>query len=85
MAEIHGEFSDSIIRLNDGLKEVKTVWKDQTALTYDQINENMERFTIRVWECYTNSLNGYEAVKRHYNESEMDDKLNQLNAKISSV
>ena len=85
MAEIHGEFSDCIIRLDDGLKEVRTVWKDQTALTYDHINENMERFTIKVWECYSNSLSGYEAVKKHYDESDIDDKLNQLNAKISAV
>ena len=85
MAEIHGEFSDSVIRLNDSLSEVRTVWNDKTAQTYDLINENMERFAIRIWECYTNSLDGYETVKRYYNEAEVDDKLNQMSSKISAV
>lgn len=81
----YGNFTETISRLNGDLNDVRTVWMDQTALTYDHLNENMERFAIQIWNYYNNSLAGYNAVKANYNESEFDDTINQLNSKIASV
>jgi hypothetical protein len=81
----YGDFTGTINRLNSDLGDVRTVWFDQTALTYDHVNENMEDFAIQIWMYYNNSLAGYNAVKANYNESEFDDTINQLNAKIASV
>lgn len=83
--EQYGEFSESINRLESNLSEVRCVWADQTAQTYDHINENMEAFTMQIWAYYCNSVSGYEAVKANYNEAEFDDELNQLNSRIYSV
>lgn len=83
--EQYGDFTDTLIRLKSSLIEVRTVWSDQTALTYDHINENMEHFAMQIWNYYNNSLAGYNAVKANYNESEFDETLNQLNSKIASV
>lgn len=83
--EQYGDFSDTLIRLKSSLIEVRTVWSDQTALTYDHFNENMEHFAMQIWNYYNNSLAGYNAVKSNYNESEFDETLNQLNSKIASV
>ena len=81
----YGDFTETINRLNSDLGDVRTIWFDQTALTYDHVNENMEHFAIQIWMYYNNSLAGYNAVKANYNESEFDDTINQLNAKIASV
>lgn len=81
----YGDFTETINRLNSDLRDVRTVWFDQTALTYDHVNENMEHFVIQIWTYYNNSFAGYNAVKANYNESEFDDTINQLNAKIASV
>ena len=85
MAEIYGDFTDSVIRLNDGLREVRTVWNDKTARTYDTINENMEHFAKQVWENYSYARQGYESAKMSYNESEIDEQLSLISSKISSV
>lgn len=83
--EQYGEFSESINRLESDLSVVRCVWTDQTAQTYDRINENIEAFTMQIWACYCNSVSGYEIVKANYNEATFDDELNQLNSKIYSV
>lgn len=83
--EQYGEFSDSINRLESNLSEVRCVWADQTAQTYDHINENMEVFTMQIWTHFCNSVSGKELVIKYYNEAEYDDELNQLNSKIYSV
>ena len=85
MSEQYGLFLESIKRLDDELSEVRTVWNDQTALTYDVFNENIQSFTRRIWVHHNNSEEGYNVVKANYNESDFDDTLNQLNSKISAV
>ena len=85
MSEQYGLFAESIARLDDVLSDVRTVWKDQTALTYDVFNENMQHFTKEIWAHHNNSEEGYSLVRANYNESDFDDILNQLSAKISAV
>lgn len=83
--EQNGEFYEIINRLEGNLGDVRTVWTDQTAQTYDHINENMQFFTIQIWGYYCNSVAGRDLVKANYDESEFDDELNQINSKIYSV
>ena len=83
--EQYGDFTEVINRLEGGLSEVRTVWADQTALTYDHINENMQHFAAQIWNYYNNSVAGHNAVKANYNEAEFDNTLNQLNSKIDAV
>ena len=83
--EQYGDFSSIVGRLTNNLGEVRSVWNDQTALTYDHINENMEHFSIQIWNYRNNSLAGYNMVKAKYNEDEFEDTLNRLNSKIASV
>ena len=83
--EQFGDFTETINRLNNDLSDVRKVWFDQTAVTYDLINENMAHFANQIWNNYNSSLLGYNAVKANYNESEFDDTINQINSKIASV
>lgn len=83
--ERYGDFAEIINRLEGSLAEVRTVWVDQTALTYDSINENMQHFATRIWDFHNNSVAGHNAVKANYNESEFDSTVNQLNSKVSAV
>ena len=81
----YGDFTETIHRLNNDLSDVRAVWNDQTAQTYDQVNENMEHFAFQIWNYHNNSLSGYAAVKANYDEAEFEETLHQLNAKIASV
>jgi len=81
----YGEFLGSVNRLEDNLNNARSVWTDQTAQTYDTINENIEDFIEQISQCYDSSVAGQNAVKANYNESEFNDELNRLNSKIDSV
>ncbi len=81
----YGDFVEIINRLKSDLSNVRLQWNDQTALSYDQLNENMEHFVIQIWNYYNNSLEGYNAVKANYNESEFENTINRLNSMIMSV
>ena len=83
--EQYGDFTSIVGCLTNNLGEVRSVWNDQTALTYYHINENMEHFSIQIWNYRNNSLAGYNMVKARYNEDEFEDVLNRLNSKIASV
>ncbi len=81
----YGDFTEAINRLESSLTDVRTVWADQTALTYDCINENMQHFAMQIWIHRNNAVTGYNAVKANYNEAEFDNTVNKLNSKVSSV
>lgn len=83
--EQYGDFTATINRLESHLNEVRTVWADQTALTYDHINENMQHFATQIWNHHNNSVSGHDMVKANYNEAEFDDTVNQLNFKANAV
>ncbi len=83
--EQYGDFTNVINRLECSLNEVRAVWADQTALTYEHINENMQHFAAQIWNYYNNSVTGHNAVKTNYNEAEFDNEINQLNSRIDAV
>ena len=83
--EQFGEFTENISNLESSLTTVRSVWVDQTAMTFDEINENMKVFVSQITAYKENSIAGYNAVKANYNESEFENDLNQLGAKVAAV
>ena len=83
--EQYGAFSQAIVSLDGGLSEVRAAWQDQTAQTYDSINENMKACAAAVWQVYTNAAGLYEMEKKNYNESEFEQYINELGARASAV
>lgn len=83
--EQFGEFTENINNLDSSLVAVRSVWVDQTAMTYDEINENMKVFVSQITALKANSVAGYNAVKSNYNETEFESELNQLGAKVAAV
>ena len=81
----YGDFTNMINRLESNLGDVRSVWVDQTARTYDYINENMQSFTMQIWKHYCNSNATLNVVKANYDESEFGDELSQTQSKIHSV
>lgn len=80
-----GEFTENIANLESDLKTVRSTWVDQTATTFDGINENMKVFVSQITAYKENSIAGYNAVKANYIESEFESELGQLGAKVSAV
>lgn len=83
--EQFGEFTENINNLESSLTTVRSVWVDQTAMTYDEINENMKIFVSQITAYKENSIAGYNAFKANYNETEFENELNQLDAKVAAV
>lgn len=83
--EQFGEFIENISNLDSSLATVRSVCIDQTAITYDEINENMKVFVSQITAYKANSVTGYNAVKANYNEPEFESELNQLGAKVAAV
>lgn len=81
----YGEFSQAIANLVSSLSEVRAQWTDQTALTYDTINENMQGFSIAIWRQYASAVELYEMEKKNYDEGEFNRVLNELGARASAV
>lgn len=81
----YGEFSQVISQLNDNLSEVRAVWQDQTAQTYDSINENTEGFSACIWQNYANAVQMYDIEKKNYHEEEFEQVIGQLSSRVSAV
>jgi len=81
----YGEFTDSVNSLDSSLVQVRSVWVDQTAVSYDGINENMKAYVSQITGYLENSVKAHNLVKNNYRESEIDDELNQLSAKVAAV
>ena len=80
-----GEFTENINRLESNWASVRSVWTDQTALTYNDMHENMKGFAAQIHAYSENSVAGYNAVKANYNESEFDRELNDLGSKVAAI
>lgn len=81
----YGEFTDNINTLDRDLDSVRTVWTDQTAITYDSINDNMKVFASKITALFGNAEAGFNAVKANYDESQFEDTIGRLSAKVVAV
>ena len=81
----YGDFTKNIIALKDDLQEVYGVWQDQTAKSYDVLNENIEDCAEKIWAHLVNSQNGYNSLKRNYNSDEYDKYIAELTVQVDEV
>ena len=81
----YGEFIKNIIALKEDLQEVRSVWQDQTANTFDALNENIEACTQRIWLHLVDSENGYAALKRNYDSDDYDRYVAQMAVQVEEV
>lgn len=82
---VYGIFGAVIADLESSLSQVRSVWTDQTAQTYDCINENMLQLAQLVWEGRERASAGEQAVKENYDEGEYDSILYNLGSRINSL
>ncbi len=80
-----GIFNENLINLDNCFKEVRTVWNDDTAASFEVLNENIEEQTAKVWAHLKNAEMGFQAVQKNYDEDEFDNILSQLSGMVSSV
>ena len=85
MNEQYGEFGKNIIALDNAQEQVKTVWIDETAKSYDTLNENVKACVGKIWALFSDSKSGTEAVKKNYNPDDVDKELARLGMRIEQV
>lgn len=83
--ERENKFANCIHNLENSLSEVRTVWMDQTAFTYDAINDNMKSFTDKIWLTFCESTASYNDMKKAYNEEEEENILREMGCMVRSV
>ncbi|MBQ2810339.1 MAG: hypothetical protein IJF11_05545 [Clostridia bacterium] len=81
----YGEFTQSIFNLKDSVSELRAIWKDQTAPSYEAIHENFERFSFNTWQQNLVAVEMHELVKENYSESEFDQMLDKLSARLAEL
>lgn len=85
MSEQNGELSNSIALLDAAQEQVRTAWRDETAKSYDTLNNNIKLCTQKVWALFCDANAGVEIVKKNYNSDEMDKELAQLGMQVEQV
>lgn len=85
MTKQYGEFIRSIISLDNAQERVRTVWRDEVAKSYDNLNDNVKMCTQKIWELFCDSSGGVEAVKKNYNPDTLDKEIARLGMRIEQV
>lgn len=85
MSEQYGEFNKNIAMLNTAQEQVRTVWKDEVAKSYDVLNDNVKLCVGKIWSLFSDSKAGVEAVKKNYNSEEVDKDISRLSMQIEQV
>jgi len=67
------------------LTTVRSVWTDQTAGTYDSINENVAVLAQKIWAAREAAANGEQLVRTYYNEEEWDSALRSIGSRIAEI
>ena len=85
MNEQYGEFRKNIASIDSAQEQVKAVWKDETASSFDVLNENVKLCVQKIWALFSDSKAGTEAVKKNYNPDEVDKEIAKLGMRIEQV
>lgn len=85
MSDQYGEFSKNIAMLDTAQEQVRTVWKDETAKSYDVLNDNVKLCAGKIWSLFCDSKAGMEAVKKNYDSEEVDKDISRLGMQIEQV
>ena len=83
--EMYGIFSATISNMEHSLSQVRSVWTDLTAQTYDTINDNLTSLSQSIWSGRESAAAGEAAVRENYNEGEFESILNSLGSRIASL
>lgn len=81
----YGELSPYIIRLDENYENVRQVWNDGVARSYEGLNDNIKKCAERIWACYSRSVEGRDAVKKNYSETEVARDLSILAQKAEDA
>lgn len=85
MSEQYGEFVSSVRKLDDALREVRFVWNDQTARSFDSINDNMKFLSKKIVTAKESAISSIKMLKDNYDEDEFDNTIHKLNMESSMV
>ena len=85
MSEQYGEFSKNIASLDNAQEQVKNVWRDETARSFDVLNDNVKFCVKKIWSLFCDSQAGVEVVKKNYDSDTIDKDLARLGMQIEQV
>lgn len=85
MSEQYGEFLSSVRKLDDALREVRLVWNDQTARSFDSVNDNMKFLSEKIIIAKGSAISSMKMLKDNYDEEEFDNTIHRLNMESSVV
>lgn len=85
MSGQYGEFSNSIVKLDTAQEQVKTVWRDEVAKSYDVMNDNIKLCAGKIWSLFCDSKAGMDAVKKSYDSEEVDKEISRFSIQIEQV
>ena len=85
MSGQYGEFSNSIVQLDTAQEQVKTVWRDEVAKSYDVMNDNIKLCAGKIWSLFCDSKAGIDAVKKSYDSEEVDKEISRFSIQIEQV
>lgn len=85
MSEQYGEFGKNISSLDSAQETVRGVWHDETAKSFDCLNDNVKLCTKKIWALLTDSQAGVQAVKKNYNPEDVDKEIARLGIQIEQV
>ena len=85
MSERHGDFNKNIVLLDAAQEQVKNVWHDKTAQSFDNFNDNIKLYTEKIWSVFCDSKAGVEAVKKNYDSDTVDKDIIKLSMQIEQV
>lgn len=85
MSGQYGEFSNSIVKLDTAQEQVKTVWRDEVAKSYDVMNDNIKLCAGKIWSLFCDSKAGIDAVKKSYDSEEVDKEISRFSIQIEQV
>lgn len=72
MEDRYGDFSEIITQLNGSLSSARAEWKDQTAITYDHLNEGMEEIVAGMWRSYSQSQGAHDGMTKLINSKDIE-------------
>ena len=81
----NNEFAETLSALSDSLTSLMSRWTDETAKTYEPINENVENLTSKINSHFNNSKQLHELLKKNYNEEDLDSLIQMLASKVEQV
>ncbi len=81
----YGDFTNNITALDRAQLEARAKWADDTAQSFDCMNDNVKDCVLNIWRVFSESHSAAEAVKLNYPADEFDDVIAKIAALIEQV